>query len=138
MPTNLQLYELINNTTQQYVTINGVRGCKFIGNNNKWIFLPYTHYYEYGDYVVGTYASCSTEKSRKIKILYYNTRNNSIGDICVSGTYADGNGWSKLGMRLVLDRTPINIPQIWRGTQAQYDAITTPDDNTIYIITSAS
>jgi hypothetical protein len=29
------------------------------------------------------------------------------------------------------------IPQIWRGTQAQYDLLT-PDDNTIYIITSAS
>jgi hypothetical protein len=24
------------------------------------------------------------------------------------------------------------IPTIWRGTQAQYDAITTPDNNTIY------
>ena len=24
---------------------------------------------------------------------------------------------------------------IWRGTQAQYDLIDTPDDNTIYIIT---
>lgn len=29
------------------------------------------------------------------------------------------------------------IPVIWRGTQAQYDLLT-PDDNTIYIITSAS
>lgn len=28
------------------------------------------------------------------------------------------------------------IPQIWRGTQAEYDLINTPDDNTIYIITS--
>ena len=31
-----------------------------------------------------------------------------------------------------------NKANIWRGTQAQYDAITTPDNNTIYIITSAS
>ena len=30
------------------------------------------------------------------------------------------------------------IPVIWSGTQAQYDAIVTPDANTIYIITSAS
>lgn len=28
------------------------------------------------------------------------------------------------------------IPQIWRGSQAEYDLINTPDDNTIYIITS--
>lgn len=132
------MYELVNNTTQQYVTIDGVRGCKFIGNNNKWIFLPYTYYYEYGDYVVGSYASCSVEDSVHIKMLYYSTKNNSTSDICVDSTSANGNGWSKLGMRLVLDRTPINIPQIWRGTQAQYDAITTPDPNTIYIITSAS
>lgn len=27
-----------------------------------------------------------------------------------------------------------NKANIWRGTQAQYDAITTPDNNTIYII----
>ena len=30
------------------------------------------------------------------------------------------------------------IPSIWTGTQAQYDAITTKDPNTIYIITSTS
>lgn len=30
------------------------------------------------------------------------------------------------------------IPVIWSGTQAQYDAITTPDANTIYIITASS
>lgn len=30
------------------------------------------------------------------------------------------------------------IPIIWSGTQAQYDAITTPDANTIYIITASS
>ena len=29
-----------------------------------------------------------------------------------------------------------NKANIWRGTQVQYDAITTPDNNTIYIITA--
>ena len=29
-----------------------------------------------------------------------------------------------------------NKANIWRGTQAEYDLINTPDDNTIYIITS--
>ena len=27
------------------------------------------------------------------------------------------------------------ITKIWSGTQAQYDAITTPDDDTLYVIT---
>ena len=29
-----------------------------------------------------------------------------------------------------------SLAKVWRGTQAQYDAITTPDNNTIYIITA--
>jgi len=34
-----------------------------------------------------------------------------------------------------LGTSPYNSPmQIWRGTQAQYDTIVTPDDNTLYII----
>jgi hypothetical protein len=41
-------------------------------------------------------------------------------------------------IRPVLDGAPTNHAKVWRGTQSQYDAITTPDDNTIYIITSAS
>ena len=139
MPTNLQFYELINNTTQQYVTINGIEGCKFIGNNNNWIFLPYTEFIpyteSYDEFVIGAYASCSVEDSKGIKVLYYSTRDNSIGDICVDST--SKNSYSTLGMRLVLDRTPINIPQIWRGTQVQYDSLSSYDNNTIYIITAS-
>jgi hypothetical protein len=37
-------------------------------------------------------------------------------------------------VRGVLNVNP--VAKIWRGTQAQYDAITNPDNNTIYIITA--
>ena len=29
----------------------------------------------------------------------------------------------------------ISIPQVWSGTQAEYDAITSPDGNTFYVVT---
>lgn len=48
-----------------------------------------------------------------------------IATVATSGSYND-----------LLNKP--TIPVIWSGTQAQYDAIATPDANTIYIITSAS
>ena len=50
---------------------------------------------------------------------------NTASKVAVTGSYND------------LTDKP-TIPTIWSGTQVQYDAITTPDDNTIYIITLAS
>lgn len=48
-----------------------------------------------------------------------------LATVATSGSYND------------LSNKP-TIPQIWSGTQAQYDLIASPDPNTIYIITSAS
>jgi hypothetical protein len=40
MPTNSQIKELIENCIFEFVTINGIRGAKFIGPNGNIIFLP--------------------------------------------------------------------------------------------------
>lgn len=48
-----------------------------------------------------------------------------LATVATSGSYND------------LSNTP-TIPSIWTGTQVQYDAITTKDPDTIYIITSTS
>jgi hypothetical protein len=40
-------------------------------------------------------------------------------------------------IRGVLNNPITEFAKVWRGTQAEYDLLT-PDNNTIYIITSAS
>ena len=40
MPTKTQMQELINNTTYQWTTINGVNGGKFTATNGNYVFFP--------------------------------------------------------------------------------------------------
>ena len=40
MPTETEIRELINNTTNEWATINGVNGRKFTGSNGNSIFIP--------------------------------------------------------------------------------------------------
>ena len=40
MPTQAQMQELIDNTTYEMVTIDGVNGCKFTASNGEYIFFP--------------------------------------------------------------------------------------------------
>ena len=42
MPTNDECAELLENCTQEWATINGVKGCKLTGPNGNTIFLPAT------------------------------------------------------------------------------------------------
>lgn len=40
MPTYDEIAELVNNTTQEWTTVNGIYGCKFTAANGNSIFLP--------------------------------------------------------------------------------------------------
>ena len=40
MPTHEEVAEMLNNTTQAWVTVNGVKGRRFTGSNGNSIFLP--------------------------------------------------------------------------------------------------
>ena len=40
MPTNAQIAELVNNTTRQWTTVDGVEGMRFTAKNGNSIFLP--------------------------------------------------------------------------------------------------
>ena len=40
MPTRIEFQELLNNTTNEWTTINGVNGWKFTGSNGNSIFIP--------------------------------------------------------------------------------------------------
>ncbi len=44
MPTRADFQELINNTTREWTTLNGVNGDKFTGTNGNSIFLPAAGY----------------------------------------------------------------------------------------------
>ena len=40
IPTHEDLIELVNNTTNEWVTVNGINGKKFISSNGNYIFIP--------------------------------------------------------------------------------------------------
>ena len=40
MPSSAQCQELLENTTYEYTTINGVYGCKFTAQNGQYVFFP--------------------------------------------------------------------------------------------------
>ena len=68
-----------------------------------------------------------------------NVRHNAVevkqnGDVYIANTCQTGN-WYELPMMKLQDYL-CSIPKFWCGTQAQYDAITTKDANTIYMIHS--
>ena len=44
MPTHAQIAELVQHTTQQWTTVDGVEGVRFTANNGNSIFLPVTGY----------------------------------------------------------------------------------------------
>ena len=58
MPTSYELQELINNTTYDVATINGVKGMLFTSNiNNKRLFIPFAGYWYNGGFAgAGSYA----------------------------------------------------------------------------------
>lgn len=145
-PTVAQIEELFENTTVEFISGDC---CKFTGPNGNYIILPksdvypsggyYGHYisrdFEHYDFANGNSLYDSNYENRSV---YYNCLaivSRSNGNQFVAISYI--NPINDISIRPVLDGTPTNHAKIWRGTQAQYDLLT-PDDNTIYIITSAS
>ena len=52
MPTKNELEELVNNTTQEVETINGVKGMMFTSNiNGRQLFIPFAGYWYNGSFV---------------------------------------------------------------------------------------
>ncbi len=62
MPTYTQLKELVDYTTAEEYTLDGVKGARFISTENgNWIFFPYAGYrYEQGLYGWGQTTNCWT------------------------------------------------------------------------------
>lgn len=81
MPTSLELYELITNTTTAWTTENGVYGTKFTNNSDssKYIFIPASGYrdessfkYKY-DYGFVWSSSCFTASPNTAFAAYFTT-----------------------------------------------------------------
>ena len=65
MPTNDQLKELINNTTHNAVTINGVQGMMFTSNiNRNQLFIPFMQGYWYDDRFVAAWSGTNIWSSQ--------------------------------------------------------------------------
>ena len=166
MPSREDFYELINNTDWELFVSNRVTVFKAASkiDSSKYIIIPVTGYYSgtslitesagslagklWGNYVADSNNTGHNDNSCGLTlepisrythpyvgqsllrwagstvraVLHYPT---NLHKVAITGSYND------------LTDKP-TIPTIWRGTQSQYDAITTPDSNTIYIITSAS
>jgi hypothetical protein len=77
MPTSKQCQELVNNTDQEFATINGVQGVKFMKktNHNLYIFLPDCGTYNYPD--------SGTENRHNIDSAYW-TKTNFDGENSIS------------------------------------------------------
>ena len=55
IPTTAQCQELIDNTTYEWTTINGVNGGKFTAQNGNYIFIPEeSHAIHYGNIITST------------------------------------------------------------------------------------
>ena len=58
MPTNTEIQELIDNTTNEWTQVNGVNGMKFTASNGNSIFIPASGYRSDSSfYNQGSYAS---------------------------------------------------------------------------------
>ncbi|WP_407405137.1 hypothetical protein [Sodaliphilus sp.] len=89
MPTEEELNELINNTTNEWITVNGVKGRKFINttDSSKYIFIPASGSY-YGldndyqgqDAYVWT-SSLETTDSAKAVILSFSQYNCKVSSV---------------------------------------------------------
>ena len=89
MPTNAQLNELLDNTTQEVETINGVKGMLYTSviNGNK-LFIPFAGYWKYDFSNTGFYAYVWSSQvipsyDDSTYILYCN----SSGDAYISSDY---------------------------------------------------
>ena len=68
MPTRDEFQELLDETTDEWTTINGVNGRKFTGSNGKYIFIPAAGFYDNSSLLVegsmGTIWSSSLDESK--------------------------------------------------------------------------
>lgn len=98
MPTSTQCQELIDNTTYEWTTINGVNGGKFTATNGNYVFFPACGSYSYdgeGDVgYSGSYYSSTSMDSITADALYFTEYSIGIYD------YERGRGYS---VRPVMD-----------------------------------
>lgn len=78
MPTSTQCQELIDNTTYEWTTINGVNGGKFTATNGNYVFFPAAGFFDgFGNwYDVGNggyYNSSTPDYSSESRYLYFSS-----------------------------------------------------------------
>ena len=95
MPTNDQLEELLNNTTYDVVTVNGVQGMLFTstkpGYEGKQLFIPFMQGYWYnGSFTAaGSYADVWSSQVHPSSVYSaYSLCCNSSGDAYISSNYS--------------------------------------------------
>ena len=137
IPTKEQFEELIANTTKSVVSglYSDYQTVRFTATNGNYVDFINCIYsgsgttYDYSYYLSstpitgGNYRYCLKVGTNTLEMIYINTVD-----------YSSQNEYIKP----VLDEIPTIMPTIWKGTQSEYNSISTYDDNTIYIITSGS
>ena len=99
MPTETEIRELINNTTNEWTQVNGVNGRKFTASNGNSIFIPAAGYCSDGSVnSVGSSGyvwSSSLSASNPNDAWYLNF----VSDGCDMDNYYRCSGWSVRGVR---------------------------------------
>ena len=93
MPTKNELEELVNNTTQEVETINGVKGMLFTSKiNNKRLFIPFAGYWYNGSFAAaGSYADMWSSQVHPSYVLYaYRLYCDSSGYACIYSSTRSG------------------------------------------------
>lgn len=98
MPTETEIRELINNTTNEWTQVNGVNGRKFTASNGNSIFIPAAGHCgdgsvnSVGDYGYVWSSSLNALSPNYAWYLYFNSGRCSMD-------YGRYNGWSVRGVR---------------------------------------
>lgn len=119
------------------IGINGSTGIK--DNNNKTFIqtsqIESNWRWVLGNNDPGNFAEIMTR--RGASGLYVNVDSGNVGQYITSNADIQelGNEVNTLSQSVSNNTTALNGLKLWKGTQSEYDAIATKDNNTIYIIT---
>ena len=151
IPTKAQIQELIANTTATWENMGGTVGIRFTAPNENYIQFPVSGYYDDQEAIQDTNtlsifwsseAGTTSGTAVVVEMVDPNTQLPSVVELPIDCGLPVRGVLDYPVMALTLPVSPDEKTawngkaNIWRGTQAEYDLIQTPDNNTIYIITA--
>lgn len=128
MPTQAQMEELVNNTTYEWVTINGINGGKFTATNGNYVFFPAAGIWDTDNHngvgIYGFYLGSSLDGSDDPYCLFFDDVTKGVGStlreygLSVRGIILP----EKTQLKKDLDKKADKVPNATNGNFAGLDA----------------